>query len=140
MIGLTGKVVLITGGSRGIGAACAHLFAQAGARVAITYHARKIDAEAVLRAIEKLEGRGKREEGKAKPPAAIALQADLLESLANQRIVEETARTFGRLDFFVANAGIWPAEAIALPDMAEDHWRRTIVTNLDSVFYGCRAA
>ncbi|MBI4500115.1 MAG: SDR family oxidoreductase [Gemmatimonadetes bacterium] len=147
MIDLSGKVALITGGSRGIGAAAARLFARAGARVGITYRTRRADADAVVRDIAeaaKEKGRGKRRrpersEGEA-GRVCIAIQADLTERSANERIVEETTRAFGRLDYFVANAGIWPAEPIALAEMPEDHWRRTVATNLDSVFYGCRAA
>ena len=48
--------------------------------------------------------------------------------------------TFGRLDLFVANAGIWPPEDVAVADMTADQWRRTLATNLDSVFYGTKAA
>jgi 3-oxoacyl-[acyl-carrier protein] reductase len=141
LIDLTGKVALITGGSRGIGAATAQLFAKAGARVAITYRARKADAEKIIEAIDKA-GKGKGEKGKvgSEGQAAIAIQADLSEPGANQRVVQETIAAFGRLDYFVANAGIWPAEPIALADMPDGHWRRTVATNLDSVFYGCRAA
>src|SRR6185295_9833057 len=55
-------------------------------------------------------------------------------------VIDETVRLFGRLDFFVANAGIWPPEAIGLPEMSAEHWNRTIAANLNAVFYGCRAA
>src|SRR5262245_1298348 len=113
MIDLTDKVVLITGGSRGIGAATARPFAAAGARVAITYRARRDDAAGVVAASG----------GKAK---AIAIQAELGDAASNQKMVEETTRAFGRLDYFVANAGIWPVEDIPVSRMSDDHWSRTI--------------
>src|SRR5262245_26413769 len=107
MIDLTGKAVLITGGSRGIGAAAARLFAQAGASVAITYLSRKADAERVVAEIQD-GGKGTRR--------AVAIQADLSQSTANSRVIAEATKAFGRLDFFVANAGIWPPEPIALAE------------------------
>jgi len=125
-----GKVALVTGGSRGIGAATARLLAKAGARVAITYRDRADAAQAVVAEIE--------EAGNAS--RAIAIRADLSTADANRRVVGETVQKFGRLDFCVANAGIWPAAPVPVSRMAEDQWRRTLATNLDSVFYGCRAA
>ena len=132
MIDLSGKVALITGGSRGIGAATARLFARAGARVALTYRTRSADADRVVREIE-TESKGNAR------PVAVALAANLAESASNVNMVAETLTAFGRLDFFVANAGIWPPDPVELARMPEDHWRTTIAANLDSVFLGCRA-
>jgi 3-oxoacyl-[acyl-carrier protein] reductase len=129
LIDFTGKVALVTGGSRGIGAATARLFAKAGGSVAISYHTRKDDAEKVVREIET--------GGKAR---AIAIQAELTDARANERCVAATLEAFGRLDAFVVNAGIWPPDPVALADMSIEQWRQTVATNLDSVFYGCRAA
>jgi 3-oxoacyl-[acyl-carrier protein] reductase len=126
LIDLSGKAVLITGGSRGIGAAAARLFARTGASVALTYNTRKQDADQVVREM----GRGKH----------IAIQADLSTAKANDQAVSQAMKALGGLDYFVANAGIWPVEAIPTTEMDDEHWRRTIATNLDAVFFGCRAA
>jgi 3-oxoacyl-[acyl-carrier protein] reductase len=137
VIDLGGKVALVTGGSRGIGAATAQLLARAGACVAITYRAREDAAQAV---VSEIEGTWKAAKGAGKAAHAVAIRADLSTSEANRRVVDETVQAFGRLDCFVANAGIWPVDPVAVSEMPEDQWRRTIATNLDSVFYGCRAA
>jgi 3-oxoacyl-[acyl-carrier protein] reductase len=127
LIDLQGKVALVTGGSRGIGAATARLLAAAGARVAIGYRERADDAEAVLRDVQSLS------EG-------LVVQADLASREGCERCVSETVAGLGQLDFFIANAGIWPPEDVAVADMDDGRWRRTLSINLDSVFYGTRAA
>src|SRR3981189_734290 len=93
MSNLTGKVALVTGGSRGIGAAIAKRLAADGAIVAITYAKDANAASAVVKAIE-LDG------GKA-----IAIQADAADAEAVKGAVEKTVATFGRLDVLVNNAG-----------------------------------
>jgi 3-oxoacyl-[acyl-carrier protein] reductase len=128
LIDLTGKVALVTGGSRGIGAATVKLFAQAGADVAFTYHRRKDAAHAVGRTVESLGRRW------------TMLEADLSRPDECDRVVRETVEGFGKLDCFVANAGMWPAEDVAVADMTPEQWRQTLATNLDSVFFGTRAA
>jgi 3-oxoacyl-[acyl-carrier protein] reductase len=128
LIDLSGRVALVTGGSRGIGAATAVMLAEAGADVALSYRTRKDDAERVGRQIEKI-GR-----------QWTVLQADLSRREDCERAVRETAETFGRLDLFIANAGIWPPEGVAVSEMTDDQWRTTLATNLDSVFWGTRAA
>src|SRR5947209_10942734 len=90
---LEGKIALITGGSRGIGAAIAKRLAADGANVAITYTKGADAAASVVKEIER--GGGK----------AIALQADATDADAVEAAVERTVATFGRLDILVNNAG-----------------------------------
>jgi 3-oxoacyl-[acyl-carrier protein] reductase len=126
--GVMERIRRITGGSRGIGAATVNLLAQAGADVAFTYHTRREDADRVVEGVEALGRRAK------------AVQADLAEREACERAVRETTENLGRLDFFIANAGIWPVEEVGVAQMPDERWRRTLAVNLDSVFYGTRAA
>src|SRR3979411_2217320 len=99
---LEGKVALITGGSRGIGAAIAKRLAADGANVAITYTKGADAAASVVKEIERV-GR-----------KAIAIQADAADADAVKAAVEKTVATFGRLDILVNNAGT------AIPNKFED--------------------
>lgn len=128
LIDLSGRVALVTGGSRGIGAATAVMLAEAGANVALTYRTRKDEAEQVGKRIERI-GR-----------QWTVLQADLSRREDCERVVRETAEAYGQLDIFVANAGIWPPKDTPVSEMTDEQWRATIATNLDSVFWGTRAA
>jgi 3-oxoacyl-[acyl-carrier protein] reductase len=128
LLDLSGRVALVTGGSRGIGAAAAVMLAEAGASVAFTYHQRAGAAEEVGRRIAKV-GRD-----------WTAIQGDVSKREDCERTIQETVRTFGRLDIFVANAGIWPPEEVPVAEMDDAQWRHTLAVNLDSVFFGTRAA
>src|SRR6266481_8239769 len=108
---LEGKIALITGGSRGIGAAIAKRLAADGAKVAITYTK---GADAAASVVEEIEGAG----GKA-----IAIQADAADAGAVEAAVERTVATFGRLDVLVNNAGT------AIPKKFEE----TTLEELDQV-------
>ena len=90
---LEGKIALITGGSRGIGAAIAKRLATEGANVAITYTK---GADAALSVVKEIERGGRK---------ATAIQADAADAAAVKAAVEETVATFGRLDVLVNNAG-----------------------------------
>lgn len=128
MIDLAGRKVLITGGSRGIGRAAALLFARAGADVAITYHRRQADAEAVVTGIEDLGRRG------------YAAGGDLGDPTVAATVISDLIGRLGGLDSFVANHGIWPTDETALAAMDDARWRHTLAANLDGVFYTLRAA
>jgi 3-oxoacyl-[acyl-carrier protein] reductase len=128
MIDLTGQAALVTGGSRGIGRATALLLARAGADIALTYHTRAADAKAT---VDEVEALGRR---------AFALGGDLADPEVVERIMSDVELKLGRLDIFVANAGIWPADEVSLASMPTDRWRRTMEANLDSVFLSTRAA
>src|SRR5271168_1192094 len=90
---LEGKIALVTGGSRGIGAAIAKRLAADGAKVAITYSKGADAAAALVKEIERAGGK------------AIAIQADAADADAVKAAVEKTFATFGRLDVLVNNAG-----------------------------------
>ena len=138
LIDLSGKAALVTGGSRGVGAATAVMLAEAGASVAITYRERKSAAEEVLGRIADVGGGGPSARLPVRP--SISIQADVSRREDNELAVEETRTAFGRLDIFVANAGIWPPEDVAVREMDDARWVNTLGVNLDSVFYGCRAS
>jgi 3-oxoacyl-[acyl-carrier protein] reductase len=128
MIELAGQVALVTGGSRGIGRAAALLFARAGADVAVTFHTRAYEAEAVAREMQAL---GRR---------TYVGGGDLADPEVVDRLLAGVRREFGGLDIFVANAGVWPPDEVVLADMPVARWRRTMAANLDSVFLTVRAA
>jgi len=119
-LSLNGKVALITGGSRGIGAATVRMFVEAGARVLFNYEKAQAAAEKLVR------------EGGDQNCAAIACNLEGTKSA--QELVAATVKRFGRLDVLVANHGIWPADDVAIDKMNDEHWRRTLAINLDSVF------
>ena len=128
MISLRGKRALVTGGSRGIGAATALLLAECGADVGIGYRSRQNEAADV---VQRLADRGVR---------AFAHAADLSLLAGTTSLFDRAEREFGGLDIFVGNAGIWPATDVALADMTDEQWRRTMNENTDAMFYSTRAA
>src|SRR5271168_1388178 len=126
MLALSEKVALVTGGSRGIGAAIAKGLAKDGASVAITYARDDKAASAVVKAIERDGGK------------AIAIQADAADVEAVTRAVEKTVATFGRLDVLVNNAGTAipkPFEETTIEEM-----NRVIDINLRGILATTQAA
>ena len=120
---MQGKVVIITGASRGIGAAAARVFAAAGAKVALL--ARSGDQVAAIAA----------EIG----PAALALRCDIAQADEVAAAVAQVVAQFGRVDVLINNAGV--IDPIApLTSADADAWGRSIDINLKGVFHGIRAA
>jgi 3-oxoacyl-[acyl-carrier protein] reductase len=125
---LRGARALVTGGSRGIGAATARMLARCGADVAISYRSRAADAERVAGDLRSLGVR------------SIARAAELSDPVAADGLVERVAGDWGGLDIFVGNAGIWPSDEVAVARMPDERWRRTLAENVDGMFYTTRAA
>ena len=119
-VSLEGKTALVTGGSRGIGAAIVRLFAEAGARVLFSYE------RAAGRAAELVQACGE--------DHVTAVQATLDTPAAAGALVMRASAALGRLDILVANHGIWPPDDVAIDGMSEEQWRRTLAVNLDAVF------
>lgn len=118
-LSLAGKTALISGGSRGIGAATVKIFAAAGAQVVFSYQRAKDAAD-------KLAG----ELG----AGCSSVRCDLDSPEAALGLVETAVKRLGRLDVLVANHGIWVAEDVSIENMSSEQWRRTMAINLDSVF------
>jgi len=119
-LSLKNKVAVVTGGSRGIGAATVKIFVAAGARVLFSYQKNQRAAEGVVAACG-----SKR---------CAALKVNLEDIASAQKLVETAVRRFGRLDILVANHGIWPSQDVSISEMSDAQWRRTIAVDLDSVF------
>ncbi len=119
-LSLSGKVALISGGSRGIGAATVRMFADAGAKVVFSYQKARSQAEALAR-----------ECGAAN---CFPVASNLDSPEAARALVAEAVKHFGRLDILVANHGVWPPEDVAIEHMSDQQWRSTMSINLDAVF------
>jgi 3-oxoacyl-[acyl-carrier protein] reductase len=126
VLDLEGRACLVTGGSRGIGAATCRLLARVGARVAFSYRSDAAAARALTTGIAADGG------------TATALQADLGEPRAAEALVRDAEAAIGPLDVLVVNHGIWtPAPILEMTDAA---WDRTLAVNLTSAAAVCRAA
>jgi len=120
--GLTGKGVLVTGASGGIGAACARAFAAEGARVAVHYHRGEERAREVSVSLD----------------GAPTIQADLTDELEVDRLFEEARAALGRIDVCAAVAGVWPQEDVPVWELPLERWERTLRQNLTSAFLTAR--
>lgn len=126
MIDLTGRVALVTGGSRGIGRAIALKLASLGAKVAVNYRTNEAAAQEVIREIASQGGE------------AIALQGDVKDADQARDLVKNTLEAFGRLDILVNNAGI--TKDTLLARMKESDWDLVIDTNLKGAYHCTKAA
>lgn len=127
VIDLAGKRALVTGGSRGIGAATALLLARAGADVCIGFRNRRDAAGEVVRRIQAL---GRR---------ALAIAGELSRAETCEELVNGAARELGGLDIFIGNAGIWPSDPVPAEQLSDERWMRTIGENLNGMFFTTRA-
>jgi 3-oxoacyl-[acyl-carrier protein] reductase len=119
---LENKVAVITGGSRGIGAAAVEAFARAGARVVFSYRKRARQAQALARAVDPS---GKR---------VLAVRAEVTRMADARKLIATAVRRFGHLDILVANAGIWIDTPAPIERMSEAQWDRTMAVNLRGVY------
>ena len=119
------KYALITGGSRGIGAAAARLFARRGWGVAVAFHQSGDRAQALVRELQKLG------------VPAVALRADVADPRQVGELVDNVLENFCQLDILVCAAGISHVGLISQID--EDQWRRLFAVNVDGVHHCCRA-
>ena len=115
------KVVLITGASRGIGAAAARRFAAGGCKVAVNYLHSREQAEAL-----------------AKEIGGWAVRADVTDPVQVQNMVDELLDKFCQLDILICNAGV--AQQKLFGDLTDEDWRRVVAVNVDGAFYAIRAA
>ena len=120
-LSLAGRVALVTGGSRGIGAATVRLFRRAGARVAFSY-----------RSAEEQAQRLQEECGGA--DVCVGIRQELATAADGGALVQAAVQAFGRVDCLVANHGIWPPHDAPIGSMTDAQWRGTLGINLDSVF------
>ncbi len=123
---LEGKVAIVTGGSRGIGAAIAKELARNGAKVAINYQSRADSANEVVEAIETAGG------------ISCAIQSDVSNIDDAQRLIEEVKSHFGKIDILVNNAGITRDRTFRR--MSPEEWDEVININLNSVYHTTSAA
>jgi len=119
-LSLENRVALITGGSRGIGAATVRAFVEAGARVVFTYENAREQAASLCRELGS--------------ERCVALACNLSGTETASQAIAATIAKFGRIDILIANHGIWPPKDEPVDSMPDRQWQKTIAVNLDSVF------
>ena len=122
MISLAGRSAVVTGGSRGIGAATVKLFAAAGANVVFNYFRRREEAHAVEREAARSGGE------------VVAMRADVSRMRDAERLIATAVRRFGRLDILVANAGVWNVREAPIERMTEREWDEMMDVNLKGTY------
>ncbi|MBY5354487.1 glucose 1-dehydrogenase [Rhizobium leguminosarum] len=126
MAKLTGKVAVVTGASKGIGAAIAKALAAEGAQVVVNYASSKAGADAVVQAIDAAGGK------------AIAVQGDVSKAEQAQGVVDAAINEFGKLDVLVNNSGVY--EFAPIGEVTEEHYRRMFDVNVLGVLLTTQAA
>jgi 3-oxoacyl-[acyl-carrier protein] reductase len=121
-ITLKDEVAVVTGGSRGIGAATVKVFVEAGAKVVFNYQRAKRAAQEVIESCKGLEGQ------------AFAARADVSSMADARRLVEGVVNRFSKLDILVANAGIWNYAPLPIERMREKQWDEMMAVNLKGVY------
>jgi 3-oxoacyl-[acyl-carrier protein] reductase len=119
-LSLRSKVALITGGSRGIGAATVRMFVAAGAHVLFSYEKARETSEQLVKELGESN--------------CTAVRCNLSGAETAHELLAATVKRFGRLDILVANHGVWPPEDAPIDQMPDAQWRNTVAVNLDSVF------
>jgi 3-oxoacyl-[acyl-carrier protein] reductase len=118
-LSLDRRVALVSGGSRGIGAATVRLFVRAGARVVFNYKSAQSDAQRLVQ--------------ECGADLCHAVHADLTGTAGAESLVHAAVERFGSLDALVVNHGVWPEE-VDVDKMTDEQWRTTLAVNLDSTF------
>jgi 3-oxoacyl-[acyl-carrier protein] reductase len=136
MLQLTGKTALVTGGSRGIGAAIVRHLAREGANVAFTYSSSSEAAQKLVAEIEALKNAS--DEASAAAPVTLALQVDSLDPIAVQEAVSTVFDHFGTLDILVNNAGIFELKPTG--EFTLDDYERQMGVNARAVFAAIQRA
>src|SRR5690349_11094717 len=119
-LSLSGKVALISGGSRGIGAATVRLFTSAGAKVAFSYRSARAAADSLAK--------------ECGTENCYPIASDLNNPESARSLVAQAVQHFGRIDILVANHGVWPVQDVPIERMSDEQWRSTLSINLDGVF------
>ncbi len=119
-LSLDGKVALITGGSRGIGAAAVRMFVRAGARVVFSYVRAAAEADKLV--------------AECGADRCHAVQSDLTGTSTADALVQAAVERFGALDILIGNHGIWPSADAPIDTMPDSQWSNTVAVNLDSMF------
>ena len=125
MLSFKNQIVLITGASRGVGAAAAIRFAEAGATgIVINYKTNRNAAMVVAESVERIGAK------------ALPVQADVSLADETKSLVKQTLENFGRLDVVVASAGIWPVEDRSIIELDEAQWSETMRINVNGIVHG----
>jgi 3-oxoacyl-[acyl-carrier protein] reductase len=128
LLSLDGRRAIVTGGSRGIGAATAELLAEAGADIILGFRSRQQDAHRVA---ERCRAHGVR---------CFPHASDLSTFEGSEALFDRADKELGGVDIFVGNSGVWPDAPVPVADLDEARWRHTMALNLDGIFHGCRLA